>query len=81
MPVPIPPIAALTEVHITKLVIKVKGGGENTRIAEFNAETAAAWIPAELQEKLIKLVDTFIIQITTADATFPAHRLGLRGTI
>ena len=60
MPVPIPLIAALTEARITELHIKVEGGGENTRIAEFNAETTAQWIPAELQEKLIKLVDRFI---------------------
>ena len=60
MPVPIPLIAALTGARITELVIKVEGGGENTRIAEFDAETAAEWIPAELQEKLIKLADKFI---------------------
>ena len=61
MPVPIPMIVALglTE-HITELVIKVEGGRRETRIAEFNAETAAEWIPAELQEKLIKLADRFI---------------------
>ena len=47
MPVPIPLIAALTEARITELHIKVEGGGENTRIAEFNAETAAEWIPAD----------------------------------
>ena len=45
---------------ITELVIKVEGGKRNTRIAEFNAETAAAWIPTELQEKLIKLAYRFI---------------------
>ena len=60
MPVPIPLIAALTEARITHLAIKVEGGGENTRIAEFDRETAAEWIPAELQEKLIKLADRFI---------------------
>lgn len=60
MPVPIPLIAALTEARITELVIKVEGGGENTRIAEFDRDTAAAWIPAKLQEQLIKLVDRFI---------------------
>ena len=48
------------QARITELVIKVEGGGENTRIAEFNAETTAQWIPAELQEKLIKLADRFI---------------------
>ena len=60
MPVPIPLIAALMEARITHLAIKVEGGGENTRIAEFDRDTAAAWIPAELQEKLIKLADKFI---------------------
>ena len=60
MPEPVPLIAALTEERITELVIKVEGGGQNTRIAEFDAETAAAWISAELQEKLIKLADRFI---------------------
>ena len=60
MPEPIPLIAALTEARITHLAIKIEGGGENTRIAEFDRETAAAWIPAELQEKLIKLADRFI---------------------
>ena len=49
----------LTE-RITELHIKVEGGGRETRIAEFNAETAAEWIPAELQEKLIKIADKFI---------------------
>ena len=48
------------EARITELIIKVEGGGENTRIAEFNAETTAQWIPAELQEKLIKVVDKYI---------------------
>ncbi len=60
MPEPEPLIAALTEERITELVVKVEGGGQNIRIAEFDAETAAAWIPAELQEKLIKLADRFI---------------------
>ena len=60
MPVPIRLIAALTEARITHLAIKIEGGGENTRIVEFDAETAAKWIPAELQEKLIKLADKFI---------------------
>ena len=60
IPKPIRLIAALTEARITELVIKVEGGSRETRIAEFNAETAAEWIPAELQEKLIKLVDRFI---------------------
>ena len=61
MPEPVRIIDALrlTE-RITELVIKVEGGGRETRIAEFNAETAAEWIPAELQEKLIKLADRFI---------------------
>ena len=61
MPEPIPIVVALglTE-RITELHIKVEGGGRETRIAEFNAETAAKWIPAELQEKLIKLADRFI---------------------
>ena len=61
MPVPIPMIVALglTE-HIAELVIKVEGGGRETRIAEFDAETAARWIPVELQEQLIKLTDRFI---------------------
>jgi len=49
----------LTE-HITELVIKVEGGGREIRIAEFDAETAAEWIPAELQEQLIKIADRFI---------------------
>ena len=48
------------EARITELHIKVEGGGRETRSAEFNAETAAAWIPTELQEKLIKLADRFI---------------------
>ena len=60
MPVPIPLIAALTEARITELHIKVEGGGENTRIAEFDRDTAAACIPAELQKKLIKLATRFI---------------------
>ena len=60
MPEPVRLIAALTEARITELVIKIEGGKQNTRIAEFNAETAAEWIPAELQEKLIKLADRFI---------------------
>ena len=61
MPVPIRLIdtLGLTE-RITHIVIKVEGGGRETRIAEFDAETAAEWIPAELQEKLIKLTDRFI---------------------
>ena len=61
MPVPIRLIdtLGLTE-RITHIVIKVEGGGRETRIAEFDAETAAKWIPAELQEKLIKLADKFI---------------------
>ena len=48
MPEPIPMIVALglTE-HTTELVIKIKGGSRETRIAEFDAETAAKWIPAE----------------------------------
>ena len=47
--------------HITELVIKVEGGGRETRIAEIkDAETAAKWIPAELQEQLIKAVDKYI---------------------
>ena len=49
MSVRIPLIAALTEARITELHIKVEGGGENTRIAELDRDTAAAWIPAELQ--------------------------------
>ena len=48
------------EARITELHIKVEGGGRETQIAEFNAETAAEWIPPELQEKLIKLADRFI---------------------
>ena len=48
----------LTE-RITELHIKIEGSGRETRIAEFNAETAAEWIPAELQEKLIKIADRF----------------------
>ena len=60
MPEPIPLIAALTEARITELVIKVEGGKRESRIVEFDAETAAEWIPTELQEKLIKTVDKFI---------------------
>ena len=60
MPEPIPLIATLTEARITHLAIKVEGGRQNTRIAEFDRDTAAAWIPAELQEQLIKLADRFI---------------------
>ena len=62
MPEPTPLITLLTQQeHITELVIKVEGGGRETRIAEIkDAETAAKWIPAELQEKLIKAVDKFI---------------------
>ena len=61
MPEPIPMIVALglTE-RITELHIKIEGGGENTRIAEFDRDTAAEWIPAELQEQLIKLANRFI---------------------
>ena len=61
MPEPIRIIDALglTE-RIIELHIKVERGGRETRIAEFDAETAAEWIPAELQEKLIKLADKFI---------------------
>ena len=59
MPVPIPLIAALTQRRITELVIKVEGGSQNTVIAEFDGDTAAEWILAELQEKLIKLADRF----------------------
>jgi hypothetical protein len=60
LPEPIPLIAALTEARITHLVIKVEGGRQNTRIAELDRDTIAAWIPAELQEQLIKLADRFI---------------------
>ena len=61
MPVSIPLIGALTEERITELVIKVEGGKRESRIAEIkDAETAAEWIPPELQEKLIKLADRFI---------------------
>lgn len=60
MPEPIPLIAALTEERITELHIKIEGGKRESRIVEFNAETAAEWIPAKLQEKLIKLVNRFI---------------------
>ena len=61
MPVPIPMIVALglTE-RITELHIKIEGGGENTRIAEFDRDTVSEWIPAEMQEQLIKLADRFI---------------------
>ena len=61
MPVPIPMIVALglTE-HIAELVIKVEGGGRETWIAEFDRDTAAKWIPAELQEQLIKIATRFI---------------------
>lgn len=60
MPEPIPLIASLTAERITELVIKVEGGRRETRIAELDKEAAAAWIPAELQEKLIKFADRFI---------------------
>ena len=61
MPEPIPLIALMAQQeHITELVIKIEGGSRETRIAEFDAETAAKWIPTELQEKLIKLANTFI---------------------
>ena len=60
MPEPIPLIAALTEERITKLHITVEGGKRETRIAEFNRDTTAEWIPAELQEQLIKIADRFI---------------------
>ena len=60
MPEPIPLIAALTEARITELHIKVEGGRQNTRIAEFDRGTAAAWIPADMQAELIKLADRFI---------------------
>ena len=59
MPEPIPLIAAITEARITHLVIRVEGGSQNIRIAEFDSETAAEWIPAELQEQLIKIADRF----------------------
>ena len=61
MPEPIPIIVALglTE-RITELHIKVEGGGRESRIAEFDTDTAAKWIPAELQEKLIKIATRFI---------------------
>ena len=59
-PVPLMTLIAQQE-HITELVIKVEGGKRETRIAEIkDAETAAEWIPAELQEKLIKIADRFI---------------------
>ena len=60
MPEPIPLIATLMGERITELHIKIEGRKQNTRIAEFNAETAAKWIPTELQEKLIKAVDKYI---------------------
>ena len=61
MPVVMPLITLIAQQeHITELVIKIEGGGENTRIAEFDRDTAAEWVPAELQEKLIKLADKFI---------------------
>ena len=53
-------IVALTKARITEIHIKVEGGPRGTRIAEFDEGTAAAWIPAELQEQLIKLADRFI---------------------
>lgn len=60
LPEPIPLIASLTEERITKLHIKVEGGKRETRIAELDRDTIAAWIPAELQEQLIKIADRFI---------------------
>ena len=61
MPVPVPLITLIAQQeHIAELVIKIEGGKQNTRIAEFDAETAAAWIPVRLQEELIKLADKFI---------------------
>ena len=62
MPEPIPLITLIAQQeHIIELVIKIEGGGRETRIAEIkDAETAAEWIPPELQEKLIKLADRFI---------------------
>ena len=62
MPEPIPLMTLLAQQeHIAELVIKIKGGSRETRIAEIkDAETAAAWIPAELQDQLIKAVDKFI---------------------
>ena len=60
MPVPVRLIAALTQRRITELVIRVEGGSQNTRIAEFDGDTAATWIPADMQEKLIEIVDRFI---------------------
>lgn len=59
MPEPIPLSASLTEARITHLVIKVEGGRQNTRIAKFDRDTAAAWIPADMQAELIKLADRF----------------------
>ena len=61
MPEPVRLIAALTEERITELVTKVEGGKREIRIAEFDREAAAAWIPAELQEQLIKIVDRFYL--------------------
>jgi len=49
----------LTE-RITELVITVESGGQETRIVEFGAGTAAEWRLAELQEQLIRIADTFI---------------------
>ena len=45
MPVPIPLITLIAQQeHITELVIKIEGGGRETRIAEIkDAETAAEW--------------------------------------
>ena len=61
MPEPIPLITLIAQQeHIAELVIKIEGGGRETRIAEFDAETVVEWIPAELQEKLIKVVDKYI---------------------
>ena len=61
MPELIPLITLLAQQeHIAELVIKIEGGSRETRIAEFDAETAAKWIPAELQEQLIKVVDKYI---------------------
>ncbi|MDE0401488.1 MAG: ParB N-terminal domain-containing protein [Candidatus Poribacteria bacterium] len=62
MPEPIPLMTLLAQQeHIAELVIKIEGGSRETRIAEIkDAETAAEWIPAELQETLIKAVDKFI---------------------
>lgn len=46
--------------RITRLVIKVEGGCQETCIAEFDGDIVAERIPAELQEKLIKIADQFI---------------------